>query len=195
MRDRAQERKHVHRVHLMIGHLGGHDYAVAQGKAAVGNARVTFDRDAEPLAEANAAGRLRRVGGSGDEVAARAVDMIGERQRDGLPRPRFGEVTVEGDDASDAAARAGGVDIDRDVIDRNLSLREPGRVASDRGDADPHVRPRTLRTRAVRARRRGLFPPDRCRRIRGDSSDRGGARLLSLAAERRRAASRVHAVP
>ena len=58
-------------------------------------------------------GGFGRVGGGGDDVAAAAVDLVGERERDGLAGHGLGQVAVEGDDAGDGGGLAGGDDADR----------------------------------------------------------------------------------
>ena len=57
-------------------------------------------------------GGFGRVGGGGDDVAAAAVDLVGERERDGLAGHGLGQVAVEGDDAGDGGGLAGGDDAD-----------------------------------------------------------------------------------
>ena len=62
----------------------------------------------------------------------------------------------------------GRVDLDRHLADRDLPLREPRRVAFDRRDPDPDVRPGAPQTCAFRARRRRQVSADRSHRIRFD---------------------------
>ena len=73
---------------------------------------------------------LERIRGGRDHVAARAVDLVGERQRDRLTRDGLLEVSIERDDAGHGRGAAGGQDADR-VAGTNPAARDETREAAE----------------------------------------------------------------
>ena len=82
-------------------HLGAdlHQIGAARGKAILGH---PHQRGVEPGGERNGLG--------GEHVAARNVELVGERERDRLAGGGGGQVAVEADDAGDGRRQAGARD-------------------------------------------------------------------------------------
>ena len=147
------ERVHVHLI-FDVGD-GGADGVGAELEpiGAPGQQRLVGHPDQGGL---ELVGDLRRIVGGGDDIAARAIDFVAERQRNGLAGDRFGKIAVLGDDARHAAELAGGGDANLVAGPHGAGWRSGRRNRGNPGWAGSPIAPAcgTARARAARHRSR-----------------------------------------